>query len=586
MSDQTAWVPKRTLKEVDKLLCAPGSQHEMETILLHGRLTRVYKHLFPSLRSLWLWAVNEHKEKPYIVYEGETFTFQHIFNESLKAAAAFRDVYGIRKGDRIGICSRNYPSYLTAFWACHLLGAVCVLLNAWLPSPVLIHCINHTQCKLLLLDTERADTLGPFTSKLTDTCGYVVLGNEKNKLKWGNMRTWEDMLWSYAGPDPKTLLAEDIQITPEDNAMIAFTSGTTGLPRGVLSTQRMFLTNVFNLSVGAARAMLRRGETPALPTGPLRGILITVPLFHVTGITTLSMNGTLTGRKLVLMHKWDPAKAARLIVDHNVGISGGVPSMVLDLVSTELTELEGVSFGGASSPSNLTAKVSAKFPGAVLAQGYGATETNSVAVGVAGEDFMARPTCAGLAMPVNDLLIVKDGKVVLTGELGEVWVKGPNVLNEYWRDPEATAKAVTKDGWFQTGDLGYQDEDGFLYIRDRLKDIIIRGGENVDSTTVENALYSHPSVVEAATIGVPDERLGELVAACVVVKTDAGVDEEGLIAHARKSLPRFAVPSMVVITHQPFEKNPAGKILKTVLRGVAKEEWVRRAKGVSGRAKL
>ena len=173
-------------------------------------------------------------------------------------------------------------------------------------------------------------------------------------------------------------------------------------------------------------------------------------------------------------------------------------------------------------------------------------------------------------MPVNDIAVVKEGKVVPTGESGEVWLRGPNVMKEYWDDPEATAKCITADGWFRTGDLGYQDEDGILYIRDRLKDIIIRGGENVDSVSVENALYSHPAVVEAAAIGVPDERLGELVTACVVINADThDVNEKTLIAHARQSLPRFAVPVMIVISRQPFEKNPAGKILKTVLRQVA-----------------
>lgn len=583
MSEHAAWVPKRSMEEVEKLLCALGSQHELETILLHGRVTRVYKNLFPSLRSFWLWAVNEYRNKPYIGYEERRYTFEDIFNESVKAAAAFREVYGIQKGDMVGVCSRNHPSFLTAFWATQLLGAVFVPINAWLPAPVLIHCINHTRCKLLILDNERADLLGPSTDKLVHTSGYVVLSDDDNSVpKWtrSNMRTWTDMLNSYAGPDPRKVAEQEILITPEDNATIMFTSGTTGLPRGVLSTQRMFLTNVFNLAVAGMRAVLRRGESLEPPAEPLKAVLISVPLFHVAGLTAGAMNGTLTGRKLVLMPKWDPVHAARLIVDENIGLAGGVPSMISDLIATGLADIEAVSYGGAPPASNLTARIMAKFPGAIIAQAYGSTETNSVAVGIAGEDYLTRPTCAGLAMPVNDITVVKDGKVVPPGESGEVWLRGPNVMNEYWDDPEGTAKCITADGWFRTGDLGYQDKDGVLYIRDRLKDIIIRGGENVDSVSVENALYSHPAVVEAASIGVPDERLGELVTACVVINDQAqDVNEQTLIAHTRQSLPRFAVPVMIVISREPFEKNPAGKILKTVLRQVAAKEWLRRELG-------
>ncbi|KAF5321030.1 hypothetical protein D9619_001099 [Psilocybe cf. subviscida] len=260
--------------------------------------------------------------------------------------------------------------------------------------------------------------------------------------------------------------------------------------------------------------------------------------------------------------------------------------------------LESLMFGGAPAPDSLAPRAHAAFPTASMSQGYGLTETSSVAVGFAGEDYIERPKSCGLPTPVNDILIVQDGLVMRPGEVGEVWLRGPNIMKGYWRDPAATAKALTRDGWFRTGDLGVLDEEGFLYIRDRIKDIIIRGGENIDSVTVENALYADDRVLEAAAVGVPDARLGELVAAVVSVKpafrSDAPgrkedkVTDAGLIAFAAQRLPRFAVPVMIIVQDEPFERTPSGKILKADLRKVAAAAYAKRlaAGGSQQQAKL
>ncbi|KAF8165363.1 hypothetical protein B0H34DRAFT_688919 [Crassisporium funariophilum] len=588
-----SWTPKRTTQEVDAILCAPGNMHEMETRLVDGQLQRVYKNLWPSLRVFWIWAAQEHKTAVYTVFENQRYTFGQIFDRSLKAASIFRDVYDVRKGDRVAICSRNYPEYLVAFWACQLIGAVPALANAWSPLDTLCYCLAHTECKLIIVDPERAETLESIAKKLVreaGSTGLLVLESHEGKGTWEGMKTWDAAFKDFDG-DGRQILHEDPGVTPEDNATILFTSGTTGKPKGVLSTHRQFLTNVLNVMVGSRRAILRRGEDiPAPIVGPQKGILISVPLFHVTGLTSLSMLATLTGMKIVLMRKWKPEEAARLIKDENIAVAGGVPSMVADLTDS-LNHghlLESLMFGGAPAPDSLAKRARQAFPTATMSQGYGLTETASVAVGVAGEDYVARPASCGLAMPVNDVVIMNGNTTVPPGTVGEVWLRGPNVMKGYWRDQEATDKAVTKDGWLKTGDLGILDEEGFLYIRDRIKDIIIRGGENIDSVSVENALYMDERVLEVAAVGVPDKRLGELVAAVVSVKPPyhSQVTEASLVSIAQKSLPKFAVPVMIIVQNEPFERTPSGKILKADLRKVAGDAWLKRCGHTANTAKL
>ncbi|GLB34306.1 putative synthetase [Lyophyllum shimeji] len=582
------WHAQRSLNEVDAILCAPGSLHELETRLIDGRLQRVYKHLPPSMRAFWLAAAAQHAPATYVVLENQRLSYAQAFAQSVKAAGVYRHVYGVQKGDRVALCARNYPDYLVAFWACHLIGAVAVLVNAWLPEPALHYCITHTQSKLIILDPERADRLEATAHKIkadVGSTGILVLNSQEGKGAWTGMENWNAVLEAYKGDTTSIVTGEgEVEIKPEDNATIMFTSGTTGLPKGVLSTQRMYLTNLFNTVVPGYRASLRRGDhiLPAPAAEPQKGSMISVPFFHATGSTSRMMNATLAGMKIVLIRKWVPEEAARLIRQENVRLAGGVPSMALDLADSSLAgyPLESLAFGGAPPPDLLPARTGKAFPGVVLSQGYGLTETNSLAVGFAGEDYVARPSSTGLPMPVNDLVIMKGDTVAAPGELGEVWIRGANIMKCYWGDPAATDKVLTKDGWLKSGDLGYLDKEGFLYIRDRIKDIIIRGGENIDSTTVENALYADERVMEAAAVGVPHPRLGEVVAAVVSIKpafrAQDQVTEASLISTAAKSLPKFAVPVMVIIRLEELEKNASGKILKAGLRKLAREIWEQR----------
>jgi len=468
------------------------------------------------------------------------------------------------------------------------------------------YCLTHTQCKVIVLDVERADLLEPTAEKLAVDAGargILVLESHEGKGRWKGMKCWKSVMESFNG-DHNDVLSYGKAILPDDNATIVFTSGkfayrlgshrvwvidhawnilgTTGLPKGVLSTQRMYMSNLMNITSFSLKTKLRRGEDLALekPAAPPKGILIPVPLFHVTGSTSMMMGGAFVGAKVVLMRKWEPKEAARLVKQENLGLIGGVPSMVLDLIEHgEDLPLETFNFGGAPAPDVLAARANRVFPNTSLAQGYGLTETNAVAAAISDEDYAARPLSCGLPCLPNDVKIVAEDKEVPTGEVGEVWLRGPNVMKGYWRDPVATDKALTKDGWLRTGDLGCVDKEGYLYIRDRIKDIIIRGGENIDTSTVENALYSDEGVLEAAVVGVPHKTLGEVVAAVVSLKPSfiGKVTEASLIKASRKILPKHAVPVIILLQADPLERTPSGKIVKGTLRQIAKVAWEKRA---------
>ncbi|KAK0211369.1 hypothetical protein DFS33DRAFT_1299098 [Desarmillaria ectypa] len=575
--------PRYTLDEADKILTAPGSLLEVETRVVEDRLLRVFKNLWPSVRALWLHATKEHADKIYVVYENERYTFREMFERSVRCAAVFREVYGVKKGDRVVICSRNFPTYYVAFWACHLLGAVTALVNAWLPLEPLQHCIALTKCRLILLDPERANVIEPVIDHLKDitgASGCIVMEEHEGKGLWTSMENF-GTIFSRSLENTESVL-DDPQITPEDDATIIFTSGTTGLPKGVLSSQRACLTILFTSAFISGRDAVRRGEPfpPPSDVGPQKGALLSTPLFHVTA-TAVTLNATMYGYKLVLLRKWDVPEAARFCREENVKSLGGIPFMITDLEHHLAGfPMESITLGGAPVAGSLVIRSKETFPSAVISNAYGLTETNSTAIGLAGEDYLARPESSGLPPPVTDLIIMKKDIEAAPGEVGEVWIHGPGVMKGYFGDRAATDKALTQDGWLMTGDLGYRDAEGFLFIKGRIKDIIIRGGENVDCVSVVSALHNEPGVLEAAAVGVPDRRLGELVAAIVTVKPSwrGKVKEEKLLSIARKLLPKFAVPIMVMVQDGEFVHTPSGKIVKTTLRIAAQKEWERRMK--------
>ncbi|KAK7049532.1 hypothetical protein VNI00_005563 [Paramarasmius palmivorus] len=489
--------------------------------------------------------------------------------------------------------------------------------SSWLPQDGLLFCITHTQSKVLILDPERADVLEPVVKELSKSGVNVIMVLESKTKTWAGMSNWIAVLDGYKG-DTDSILKDPIDILPEDNATIYFTSGTTGRPSEWLGTSVMLwlLAPDFELPCVAEKTLSRLNQDRKKAfllqflssTPPERqAIRFVFDKYHIrSSLRARSLDDRCSSWAQDCSHV-ELESTGGLIKAEYIVMAGGlppntlprVPSMVADLMEIGGFSLETATFGGAPASKMLPAKVKSVIAEANVSQGYGATETNSVAVSLAGEDQLLRPTSCGLPTLVNDLIVVDPNSLVVlpTGQVGEVWIRGPNVMQGYWRDPEATKKAITQDGWFRTGDLGYLDEEGFLYIKDRLKDIIIRGGENIvgqsltlpksshltclqDSVSVENALYEEPGVQEAAAVGVPHEKLGEVVAAVVSVRPNAAsrITEESLINLARKRLPRFAVPVIVVVLQQELEHTPSGKVKKGPLRELARTEWEKKQK--------
>ncbi|KAK0452867.1 uncharacterized protein EV420DRAFT_1557142 [Desarmillaria tabescens] len=586
-----------SIKEVDQILTAPGSLLEIETRVVDGRISKVWKNLWPSIRVFFLQSMKKHADKTYVVFEEERYTFQEILDKAVKCAAIFRDVYKVKKGASTKqLWSRTQIHFICSF--------LTRMHDRWLPLGPLQHCITLTKCSLIILDPERADRIEPIAADLkhsSGTSGYFVIQDHEGKGVWEGMDTWSTTFSQY-DKDPNGILQDDPQMSPDDDAMIIFTSGTTGLPKGALSTQRALLSTLFSRAAMVARDLIRRG-TPYPPpqpaSGPQKSILLPTPLFHVTGMR-MSFTGTSQGSKLVLMRKWNVEEGneclLRLCRAEGVTSLGGVPSTISDLTDSPLSgfPIESITFGDRKKA----------FPHAVFGQAYGLTETNAASVGVVGPNYTAKLDSCGFILPPNDILIMKNDVKAAPRELGEIWLRGPNVMKEYFGDQglfhvgcsiswstlaycvvaAATDKVLTKDGWFKTGDLGCIDEEGYVYIKDRIKDIIIRGGENVDSTSVENALYTEPGVLEAAAVGVPDERLGELVTALVTIKPGyhGRVNEKKLLAIAEKLLPKFAVPVMIVLHDGEFDHTPSGKPVKPHLRQIVKREWERRTRQARG----
>ncbi|KAK0200225.1 hypothetical protein DFS33DRAFT_1456544 [Desarmillaria ectypa] len=583
MTDAEKQTPCFSIEEADRILTGPGSLLEVETRLIDGKVLKVWKNLWPSLRDLFLHSTKEHADKIYIVYEKERHTFQEILEKTVKCAAILRNVYGIKKGDRVTICSRNCPNYLVVFWACHLLGAVTALVNMWLPLVPLRHCITLTKCTLIVLDPERADMIEPIVADLrlaSGASGYLVLEDHEGKGHWEGMDVWSTVFSEYDG-DTEDVLNDDPQILPEDNATIAFTSGTTGLPKGVLSSQRAFLTPIFDIDSLIWRDCLRRGK-PLLQapiSGPQEGLLIPGMLSQ-TPIILLTMHSAVEGFKVVLTRTWNAHEAAELCKTENIIRLGGSPLNIRELAESTISRMsiKSVVYGGTpTAPSHLQ-RFKQEFPLATIFQVYGLTEANAAVAGFGGPDYDAKPDSCGLPLPVNEVMIMKDGAKAAPGAVGEIWLRGPNVMKEYYGDKATTDKALTKDGWLKTGDLGRVDEGGYVYITDRIKDIIIRASYNVDSVFVENALYTEPGVLEAAVVGVPDERAGELPVALVTLKPGycGLVDEEKLRATAEKLVPKYAVPVMIILYDRGFDHTISGKIVKAPLRVIAQREWERR----------
>ena len=577
MSDAIPTWPVMSIAEAHARLTAPGERLEIEEIPIRGIATKVWKNAPPTLREVFRNA-RGFPDREFLVYEDDRATYEAFARATLTLARQLQ-ADGVTKGDRVAVIMRNLPEWPVAFFAGILAGAIVTPLNAWWTGPELEYGLADSGSKAAIVDDERLgrvtdyldglkDLQKVYVSRLTDAAPHPKVARLEDVI--GPVNGWRDLA---------DLPLPDVEMGPEDDATILYTSGTTGKPKGALGTHRNMTSNIGAGGISAVRNFLRAGE-PLPETDPhkipQRVTLLVVPFFHATGLSATLGPTMNSGGKIVLMRRWDAEPAMRLIEREKVSSTGGVPTIAWQLIEHparakyDLSSLVAVTYGGAPSAPELVRKIGETFPGSAPGNGWGMTETTATFTSHLGKDYENRPDSAGPAAPVGEMQIrdPADGKTLLpTGAVGELWVKGPQVVKGYWNKPEATAETFV-DGWLRTGDLARLDEEGFLFIIDRAKDMLIRGGENIYCVEVENVLYDHPAVMDAAIVGIPHKTLGEEPAAVVHLKPGGVATEGELRAFVRARLAAFKVPVKVVFWPELLPRNANGKIVKTELKKV------------------
>ncbi|MDP3633179.1 class I adenylate-forming enzyme family protein [Phenylobacterium sp.] len=572
--------PAMSIADANALITAPGSAAEVEEVVIRGIKTKTWKNLPPTLRSV-VEAGRAHGEKVFLVYEDERVTYEAFYRAVARFAVELQG-QGLKKGDRVAIIMRNLPEWPVAFYAAASLGAIVTPLNAWWTGPELEYGLTDSGSKIAILDTGSYGRLAEHLPNCPDL-QRIYVSREIDEIAHPQVTKLEAVIgganeW-ISLPDQAIPPAE---IDTDDDATIFYTSGTTGKPKGALATHRAVNSNIMAGAASGARAFLRRGEAPPAPDpdAPQRSSLISVPFFHATGCFAVLNPSLIGGAKLVMMHKWDVIRAFELIQREKIQSAGGVPTIAWQLIEHPLREkydlssLESVAYGGAPSAPELVRKIKETFPKSAAGNGWGMTETCATVTTHGAEDYANRPDSCGPAVPVSELQIrdPADGVTVLPpNAVGELWANGPQIVKGYWNKPEATAQTFV-DGWVRTGDLARVDEEGFCFIIDRAKDMLIRGGENIYCIEVENVLYDHPAVMDAAVVGIVHRTLGEEPGAVVTLKPGASATEAELRAHVAEHLAAFKVPVKVKFWHETLPRNANGKILKNELKKLFEED--------------
>jgi acyl-CoA synthetase (AMP-forming)/AMP-acid ligase II len=491
-----------------------------------------------------------------LVAGDERINFADLDTQATRLARILAGSWHVAKGDRVAIAMRNSPAWIVSYMAVIKAGGIATLINGWWQAEEMRHALTLVEPELIIADEARASRLAAGGC----TIPIVSLPVE---------RPLAEALAPLLARGGEADLPD---IAPEDDATILFTSGSTGLAKGAVSTHRAVTTAVYSYAIGLATLLAikeRQGEAAANQPKTL----VNVPLFHVTGEVPVLLNSFVIGRTMVLMPKWDPSEALRLIEKEKITYFVGVPTMSLELMQSpdrdkyDLSSLTDIAAGGAARPVAHVARLEATFKGAQPALGYGLTETNAIGCSNFWSNYHDKPASTGRPhKPIVELAILGEGDRHLpTGERGEIAIRSAANFRGYWNDEAATRAAFTADGYLKSGDIGYLDEDDYLFIVDRKKDIVIRGGENISVQEVEAAIYSHAGINEASVFGVPDERLGEVPAA-VVYSEDGKIEKDELLGFLSKHLAQFKLPAYLWIASEPLPKLGTGKIDKVSLR--------------------
>ncbi len=572
-------------------LTGPDGAFEITTEDVLGVPLQVYKNRLRSLRDI-IGMSDSRAGVDFLVQGDRRLTYGEHNTLVRRVAASFREL-GVGRSDRVAIVSANNVEWVVMFWATAAIGAVLVPLNAWWKTDELEFGLRDSGTKLLFCDAKRWQVIRDRVGALPDL-EHVFVGTPWSPSQApapattvGEAAVAADLEDPVGAGRPGTeLLGEDpgalpdVDVAEDDLLAIMYTSGTTGRPKGATLTHRQALANLQNIfCLGIANAARGGEAAPELSSDVQSATLLVVPLFHVTGCLSTMMLCYASGAKLVLMPpgRFDPDDAMATIEREKITSFGGVPTIMWRIVEAptfenyDLSTVVRVSYGGAPAAPELVQRIHERFPKVrkTLATAYGLTESASVATSNTGDDYRTHPDSVGRPAPTVEIQIVDEaGAPAATGEPGEIWLRGPTMmLRGYWNRPDATADAITPDGWFRSGDIGRFDDDGFLYLVDRAKDMIIRGGENVYCVEVEEVLFEHQDVVDAAVVGVPHKVLGEEVKAVVQLKPASSATVDDLRAHCAAKLANFKVPEYIDLRDEPLPRNPAGKVLKNVLRG-------------------
>ncbi len=564
--------PAMSIERAHALLTQPGSMFELGEAAIRGVSYKVWKNAPPTLREVFdLGAAFGPRD--HLVHEDERATIAQFRAAAAKMAHQLI-ADRVKPGDRVAIVMRNLPEWPVAFWGGVLAGAIVTPLNAWWTGTELEYGLVNSGTSILVCDIERYERVREHLPACTEL-RKIYVSRAREELADPLVARLESVVgavndWAKLGD----IAPPDITLQPDDDVTIFYTSGTTGNPKGAVISHRNIISNMFNSACGQARAFLRRGEMPPAPdpTLPQKSYLISVPFFHATGCFSVMIPFLMAGNKIVMQRKWDSEAALALIQKERITHVGGVPTIAWQILTHprlndyDLSSIESFAYGGAPSAPELVSLIKTKFPNSIPSQGWGMTETSALAVSNTAEDYQRKPASTGICAITGEMRIVDaDGQELPHGEVGEIWYKGPIVVRGYWKNAAATAETFV-DGWVKTGDLAKMDEEGFLYIVDRAKDMLIRGGENIYCVEVENALYDHPTVMDAAVIGRAHQTLGEEPLAIVHLKPGASATGEELRHHCAQKIAAFKVPVEVVFWPETLPRNANGKIVKKELK--------------------
>ncbi len=535
---------------------------------------KVYAQRFPSLREVVRVAQARGDADTFLVHGDRRWSSGEFVREANSVSSVLSSAFGIEHGDRVAVLSANNPEWCLAFWGTVDLGAILVGLNGWWKADEILYGLRDSGARVLVADRGRITRILDQLGELPDLehvfladCAPADIGLQDDR----RVHTFAELLTHPSGELPQTPIDED------DPAVIVYTSGTTGRPKGAVSTHRSMIANLQNTLYFVVARALQSGTHPMASEGGYPSAsLLASPLFHVSGCHSGLVVGLLAGVKLVIpTGRFEPEKAMQLIEAERITTFSTVPTMVWRVVEHparhdyDLSSVQTVTYGGSPTASEMQRRIRETFPNvSTLGNAYGLTESSSVATLNAGQDMEERPDSVGRPLPVVEIRIAGlDGGALPAWETGEVWIRGPIVMPGYWNRPDATAETITPDGWLRTGDIGHLDEDGFLYITDRAKDMIIRGGENIYCVEIENRLVEHAAVADAAVIGVAHQTLGEEVKAVIEVADGHELTPDEVKQWVAETLADFKVPAYVELRHEKLPRNASGKLLKNILRG-------------------